>query len=201
MMDVARLIEKLRLIEALFAGATTDGERVAADRARERILERLRAVAREDPPVEYRFTLGDMWSRRVFLALLRRYDLRPYRYPRQRRTTVMVRVSERFVNETLWPQYERLSETLQQYLSAVTDRVVAQVLSEDVSEAVVLEEPQALPPARASDPLPGGAPPAGPTPGAEDRNAASAEVGDTGAASRKKRRGRNRRKRRRKRGR
>jgi len=38
-MDEARLIEKLKLIEALFAGATTPGERVAADAARLRILE------------------------------------------------------------------------------------------------------------------------------------------------------------------
>ena len=144
-MDEAKLIEKLRLVEALFAGATTEGEQVAADHARQRILERLRSMEAEDPPVEYRFSMGDMWSRRVFVALLRRYGLTPYRYRRQRYTTVMVRVSERFVNETLWPQFEQLSDTLQEYLSEVTDRVVAQVISEDLSEAVVLNEPQALP--------------------------------------------------------
>jgi hypothetical protein len=36
-MDEAKLIEKLRLIEAPFAGATTEGERVAAGEARSRI--------------------------------------------------------------------------------------------------------------------------------------------------------------------
>jgi len=147
MMNEAKLIEKLRLIEALFAGATTEGEQVAAEHARQRILERLRSMEVEDPPVEYRFSMGDMWSRRVFVALLRRYGLRPYRYRRQRHTTVMVRVSERFVNETLWPQFERLSETLREYLSDVTDRVVAQVINEDLSEATVVNERQALPPA------------------------------------------------------
>ena len=145
MMDEAKLIEKLRLVEALFAGATTEGEQVAAEHARQRILERLRSMEVEDPPVEYRFTMGDMWSRRVFVALLRRYGLRPYRYRRQRYTTVMVRVSKGFVDETLWPQFERLSDTLQEYLSEVTDRVVVQVINEDLSEAVVLSEPQALP--------------------------------------------------------
>ena len=108
----------------------------------------------EDPPVEYRFTMGDMWSRRVFVALLRRYGLRPYRYRRQRYTTVMVRVSKGFVDETLWPQFERLSDTLQEYLSEVTDRVVVQVISEDLSEAVVLNEPQALPPATSGSAAP-----------------------------------------------
>ena len=40
-MDEARLIEKLQRIEALFAGAATAGEKVAAERARQRIVERL----------------------------------------------------------------------------------------------------------------------------------------------------------------
>ena len=69
-MDERRLIEKLLPIEALFTGAATEGERVAADRARRRILDRLEELAREDPPVEYRFTMADMWSRKVFVALL-----------------------------------------------------------------------------------------------------------------------------------
>jgi len=143
-MDEARLIEKLKLIEALFAGATTPGERVAADAARQRILDRLRTVQVEDPPVEYRFTMQDMWSRRVLVALLRRYDIRPYRYRRQRYTTVMARVSARFVEETLWPQFQQLDKTLQSYLASVTERVVSQVLSDDLSEAAVVSDPLAL---------------------------------------------------------
>jgi hypothetical protein len=145
MMDEAKLIEKLKLIEALFAGATTPGERVAADAARQRILERLKSFEVVDPAIEYKFTLGDHWSRRVFVALLRRYDLKPYRYRGQRHTTVMVKVSERFVEETLWPQFQQVSETLRAYLSEVTDRVVSQVLSADLSEAAEVNEPQALP--------------------------------------------------------
>jgi len=42
MSDVGRLIEKLRLIEALHAGATTAGERAAADNARQRIRDRIK---------------------------------------------------------------------------------------------------------------------------------------------------------------
>ena len=51
LMDEARLIDKLRLIEALFAGATSEGEKVAAEHARDRILERLKLREKEDPPV------------------------------------------------------------------------------------------------------------------------------------------------------
>lgn len=144
-MDEARLIDKLRLIEALFSGATTEGEKVAAERARDRILERLKLWEKEDPPVEYRFTMADMWSRKVFVALLRRYGIRPYRYSGQRYTTVMARVSKRFVDETLWPEFQEISETLRSYLSGVTDRVVQQVIHQDSSEAEVIEKPKQLP--------------------------------------------------------
>ena len=91
-MDEASLIEKLRLIEALFSGAATEGEKVAAERARDRILERLKRWEKEEPPVEFRFSMPDMWSRKVFVALLRRYGIRPYRYKGQRYTTVMARL-------------------------------------------------------------------------------------------------------------
>jgi hypothetical protein len=135
-MDEAKLLEKLRLIEALFAGATTDGERVAAAEAKRRIQARLTETKKTDPPVEYRFTLADAWSRRLFLALLRRYELEPYRYRGQRRTTVMVRAPKRFVHETLWPQYEQLSVTLRTYLDEVTNRVIGEVIHADSSDTM-----------------------------------------------------------------
>ena len=144
-MNEQNLIEKLRLIEAVFSGATTKGEEVAAELARERILERLRLMEKEEPLVEYRFTMADMWSRKVFVALLRRYGIKPYRYRRQRYTTVMARVSERFVDETLWPEFQKISETLQAYLSEITDRVVSEVIHQDSSEAEVVNEQVMIP--------------------------------------------------------
>ena len=143
-MDEARLIDKLRLIEALFSGSDIEGEKVAAERARSRILERLKLWEKEDPPVEYRFSMADMWARKVFVALLRRYGIRPYRYSGQRYTTVMAKVSKRFVDETLWPEFQEISETLRIYLSDVTDRVVHQVIHQDSSEAEVIEKPKQL---------------------------------------------------------
>ncbi|MBW2204330.1 MAG: hypothetical protein JRF52_09605, partial [Deltaproteobacteria bacterium] len=80
-------------------------------------------------------------SRKVFVALLRRYDLRPYRYYRQRYTTVMVQVPGSFVDETLWPEFQKINSELQEYLQDITQRVVTQVLHEDSSDAEVVEEP------------------------------------------------------------
>ena len=139
-MNEKELIEKLQKIEALFAGAATKGERISARLARERILKRLQQLLPEEPPVEFKFTFPDMWNRRVFLALLRRYDLKPYRYKRQRYTTVMVKVPKKFVNETLWPEYLELSDQLTKYLAETTDRIIKQVLHADSSEAEVVDQ-------------------------------------------------------------
>ena len=143
-MDEAKLREKLSRIEALFAGATTEGERVAAGEARRRIQQRLQSVERLDPPVEFRFTLADVWSRKLFLALLRRYDLKPYRYRGQRRTTVMVKAPKPFVHETLWPEYQQINAAMRAYLDEITDRLIADVIHGDSSEATEVIEPPKL---------------------------------------------------------
>ena len=138
--DQAKIIETLQYIEALYAGATTDGERDAAANARERMRARLDRFQESDPPVEYKFTLSDMWSRKLFVALLRRYGLTPYRYYRQRHTTVMAKVSREFVNETLWPEFQKLDDTLRAYLNDVTDRIISQGIYSDNSEPEIRQK-------------------------------------------------------------
>ena len=134
------LLEKLKKIERLYAGATTTGEKDAAADAIARIQRRLRDTAKVDPATEYKFTLSDGWSKRLFVALLRRYSLKPYRYPRQRRNTVMVRVPRRFVDETLWPEFLELSAVLQSYLDAVTDRLISGAIFADDSDVTVVSK-------------------------------------------------------------
>ncbi len=140
MIEERDLIEKLRRIERLFSGATTDGERAAAASALERIRQRLDETKRIDPPIEYKFTLPDSWSRKLLVALLRRYGLKPYRYRRQRYTTVMTKVPASFVDQTLWPEYEKLSETLRSYLDEITERVISEGIYKDNSEADVIDD-------------------------------------------------------------
>ena len=40
-------------------------------------------VERRDAPTEMQFSMPDQWSRRLFVALCRRYGLKPYRYRRR----------------------------------------------------------------------------------------------------------------------
>ena len=90
--------------------------------------------------MEYKFTLSDTWSKKLFLALLRRYGIEPYRYYRQKHTTVMARVPVSFVKETLWPEFQELNNTLRCYLDEVTNRVITTGIYADSSEAEVREE-------------------------------------------------------------
>jgi len=53
----------------------------------------------------------------------------------------MVQVPKRFVDETLWPEFQKINSELNAYLQEVTDRVIKQVLHEDVSDAVVVDRP------------------------------------------------------------
>ncbi len=138
------LREKLRKIEALFAGAGTAGERDAAEAALQRVRARLDELERNDLPVEMQFSLGDQWSRKLFLALCRRYGLKPYRLYRQRVTTVMLKVPQTFVDQVLWPEFQELDAALAQYLNEVTNRIIRDEVHRDTSEAAEIKQ-QALP--------------------------------------------------------
>ncbi len=144
-MDEAKLRERLARIEALFAGATTEGERVAAAEARRRIQVRLESVQASDPPVEFRLSVPDAWARKVLLALLRRYGLAPYRYRNQRHTTVMVKVPSSFLKEVIWPEYEQISAAIRAHVDQVTERILADVFQGDSSEAPEVAAPPQLP--------------------------------------------------------
>ena len=135
---------RLRKIEALFAGAGTPGERDAAKAALERIRARLRSSAQTVEPVEMQFSLGDPWTRQLFVALARRYGLRPYRHYRQRRTTVMLHAPEPFIREVLWPEFEQLSAALTGYLTEVTERIIREEVHGETGEAEERPEPGLL---------------------------------------------------------
>lgn len=139
-MDERALIEKLTAIHRLRMGATTPGEARAASAAYARVYERLQR-ARAERPVDYQISLPDPWARKLFYALLRKHDLRPYRRPRQRRTTVRVRVAKGLMDEVLWPEFQELRATLYDYLESVTDRVVSQALQADTSEPTEEAQP------------------------------------------------------------
>jgi len=129
------LKEKLRKIEILFAGASTSGERLAAQAARERIQAKLEELERQEKPVEMRFSLGDGWHLKLFTALCRRYGLKPYRKRGQHRTSVMLDVVPAFVEDILWPEFTQLADALREYLDEATERIIREEVFKDTGDA------------------------------------------------------------------
>ncbi len=134
------LREKLRKIEALFAGAATEGEKIAAGAAAERIRERLDQATGTEKTVETKFSIPDIWSRQLFLALSRRYGLRPFRYRRMHRQSIIVRAPKSFIDQVLWPEFEELSAALTDYLSEITERVIRDEVHGETGDADEIDE-------------------------------------------------------------
>ena len=134
------LREKLRKIEALFAGGATEGERGAAGAAAERIRSRLKEIEDKEEPVEIRFSLPDQWSRQLFIALCRRYGIRPYRYPRMRRQSIVIRAPQSFIDDVLWSEFEQINEALVEYLAEITDKVISEEVFGSTEDADVVDE-------------------------------------------------------------
>lgn len=139
------LLEKLRKIEALHAGTTIDGEREAARRAAERIRARLAELRSREREVVMVYSLPDPWKRKLFVALCRRYGVKPYREPGRRYSTVLVRAPKTFQTRTLWPEFLALSEELHAHLNDLTERVIREAINEDMSEPAEAGPRGALP--------------------------------------------------------
>ena len=142
MSDDRQIREKLVKIKALFAGATTPGERQAAQAALNRVQQRIDGIPQPqvvaDPPMEFRFSLTNPWSLRLFLALARSKGFKPYRNPRMRRTSVCVMIGKVAVNTDLWPEYLEMNKVLTEYLGELADHIIADCINPDRSDAEVV---------------------------------------------------------------
>lgn len=136
-----RFREKLRKIETLFASAGTPGEKITAGVAAERICARLGKAANAEPAEEIKFPVPDNWSRQLFIALCRRYGLRPFRHHRMHRQTVIIKAPSSFVDQVLWPEFRELSSALTAYLGEITDKLIREEVHGEVGDAEELDEP------------------------------------------------------------
>ena len=142
--DEGRLRETLRKIEALYAAAGTPGEKLAAGAAAERIRRRLENSRSQERSEEFKFSIADPWSRQLFIALCRRYGLRPFRYSRMRAQSVIIKAPASFVKDMLWPEFEALSSALSAHLSSVTDRIIREEVHASSQDADEVSEPARL---------------------------------------------------------
>src|SRR3546814_17604730 len=112
MISEDQLREKLRKIEALYAGAKTDGEKSAAGAAAERIRVKFENASKQERAAEFKFSITETWSRPLFIALCRRYGIKPFRYTRMQRQTVIIRAPASFAQLTLMPKFAERKKVL-----------------------------------------------------------------------------------------
>ncbi|ULB11872.1 hypothetical protein ORIO_18765 [Cereibacter azotoformans] len=119
---------KLAKLEALFARGATAGERAAAGAALDRLQARIAAEAPSEPETEVQYSMPDSWSVRIFVALCRKHGVRPYRYPRQRRTTIMVRARASEFERTVLAEFQTLHSELVAYFDGTVDHLIADAM-------------------------------------------------------------------------
>ena len=110
----------------------------------ERIRARLDAAAGTETAIELKFSIPDMWSRQLFVALCRRYGLHPFRYRRMHRQTIVVRAPESFVEQVLLPEFDQLSAALTAYLSEITEKIIRDEVHGETGDADEVDEPRRI---------------------------------------------------------
>ncbi len=138
------LRERLRKIEALVEAAGTPAERDAAAAAMERVRAKLDAPGDTEEPEDLDFSIADDWSRHLFVALCRRFGLKPYRRANDDRATVTVRAQRSLMEGTLWRQFQTIDAEMRAYLTEVSLKIIRKEIHADASDAHELHE--ALPP-------------------------------------------------------
>jgi hypothetical protein len=121
------IADKIRKIEALIAGAKSDGERQAAEFAKQRLQEKVIAQ-----PIEYTVRLESPWKKKLFIAICSKHGFQTYRYVRQKYTTTMVRVSKPFMDCVLWPEYHKYASIL--------DKLTEEILTDLISKIHLVKE-------------------------------------------------------------
>lgn len=135
MMD---LLEKIRKIEALIAGAKTQGERQAAELAKQRLEGKIAAQ-----PVEFTIRLHNIWQKKLFVAICAKYQLKPYRYARQKYTTSMVRANPALLKEIVLPEFQKFDKIFEELANEIMADLISKIHQIPEEEMVIAGE---LPP-------------------------------------------------------
>jgi hypothetical protein len=133
------LQDKIKKIEALIASSKSDGERQAAALAKSRLLER-HHVEIVTKPIEYTVPLGNLWKKKLFVALCNKHQIRTYRYKRQKYTTTMLRANPTVVENFLWPEFNKYSAMLEELVEDIVNNLISQIHDVKMEETVIVGE-------------------------------------------------------------
>lgn len=127
------LADKIHKIEALIVGTTSEGERRAAEFAKQRLLDKIVAQ-----PIEYTVRANSSWEKRLFVALCQKHGLKTYRYARQKYTTTMLRVSKPFMEQVLWPEFSKHSAIFGTLAGDIMNDLISKIHQVDDGEETVI---------------------------------------------------------------
>jgi hypothetical protein len=132
-------LDKLAKIEALIQRSSSEGERQAAQFAKDRILSKL-SLDGSHKPIEYRVSLESPWEKRLFVALCRKHGFQTYRYPKQKYTTARLRIDKNMMNEVLWPEYLKYSKMLRELVEEIVQDLTNKIHHIEEDEVVIAGE-------------------------------------------------------------
>lgn len=132
-------LDKLAKIEALIERAASEGEKQAAQLAKERVLNKI-SLDQSNNPIEYRVSLSSPWEKRLFVALCRKHGFQTYRYPKQKYTTARLKISKNMMEEMLWPDYQRYCKMLRELIEEIMQDVIAKIHQSDEEEMIIAGE-------------------------------------------------------------
>lgn len=121
------ILDRIKKIEALIAGASTLGEKNAAQLAKDRILDKYPELERLQNAKEFQLSTTSLWNKKLLLAICHKYGVKPYRYRRQKHTTVMVRINADFLDNVVWKEYLDYSIILSSLLEDITDDLIGKI--------------------------------------------------------------------------
>lgn len=132
-------LDKLAKIEALIQRSSSEGERKAAQLAKERVLSKIYTDP-SDKPIEYRVSLASPWEKRLFVALCRKHGFQTYRYQRQKYTTARLSISKNMMEDILWPEYQRYSKMLKEVIEDILQDLINKIHKVDEEEMIIAGE-------------------------------------------------------------
>ena len=132
-------LDKLTKIEALIQRAASDGERQAAQLAKERLISKV-SLDQADKPIEYRVSLSSEWEKRLFVAICGKHGFKTYRYNRQKYTTARLLISKNMMDNLLWPDYLQYSKILRELVEDITKEVINSIHYVNEEELVIAGE-------------------------------------------------------------
>jgi hypothetical protein len=129
-------LDKLAKIEALIQRASSEGERHAAQLAKERVLHKV-YLDQSNQPIEYRVSLESHWEKRLFVAICGKHGFQTYRYQRQKYTTARLKISKAMMDEVLWPDYLRYSKMLSELVEEIMKDIINKIYKIEEEEILV----------------------------------------------------------------